>query len=897
MWNRARDRRHRISFDYDAGALVAMIRRVNRIQIFICVTLAIGAAFGDEPQARYFDQLRQRGLFSLAETEAISRLAADDISVKEKSDLTIELSRTLAEHAGFVPDDQRNELWERARQTVQEFIDWDRTNPRLILLQLQVGVVWAKEADWLRGERDVHSFDENLLKQAETACVEAIAILKPLEDSLTNPAPDVAVRRTSEVPLSGHERRTAMHQARWYLAGAYRNRAEMSQAGSAQRTGDLVEVDQVLRRLSGLADEPLQSRAKLLSIASLRLKGENARAAEVLGLLERSDAKGLPVIQDELIAEKARLQLALGRPTDAAELILKARATRQRLTGELWFLQTQTLISLRRVALGKQQDTLAERLADQIVTAIDRCEDQVGGYWSRRCRQIWDSEQTSQKYGQELDSLMQQARVDYSAGRIDAALEKYASARHLARQRDQLELAFELGFTQASILLDRSRFEMAATEFLKLASGDAGPARLAQAHLLGTYCLGRLYDEKKTQARREAYTSELDQHLAKYAEDITVNDAYFLKAQLEEQRLQATQALPLYLQVDAQHSRALDAMTGAARCYEMILRRMIEQQRPSDAFEREGIDQMSKFLSLTANSTDKWTVKQADVALHLAAFLLMASHEPPKVALLEDSEPVARPDSHDAKRSARREQARQWISEVLLYVGKSQVDGPPENGRHELAQRAKSLNVIALAGTGQRTEAQRALIELIVTPRELLGLVDQLVPFVASSHGNARVQLAALQLQAAERVQEQRDQLSQAEAALLDRCRLKALLFAGQTAKAVSLGQELTDRFSTDVELQREVATLFEESTDRDANSLVKKCWRRIESQSKAGIPEWWTARFGVLRASIRARDFDEARKLLQVTKVLYPELGGPSFKAQVDWAEQALKVNPTSRP
>ncbi|WP_010582479.1 coiled-coil domain-containing protein [Schlesneria paludicola] len=897
MWNRPRDRRHRFPLDHDAGRLAAAFRLVHRLPILICFVLVCGAALGDEPQARYFEQLRQRSLFALAETEAIARLAADDLSLATKTDLTLELSRSLAEHAGFVPEDQRNELWQRARQAVLDLVEQDRSNPRVILLQLQIGSVWAVEADWLRTERDVRTFDETILEQAQAACAETLATLTPLENSLTNPTPESAAKRAADIPLSGHERRTVMHQARWYLAATYRNRAELAAAGSAERSSDLAEADQVLRRLVGVADEPLHSRAKLLSVTCLRLKGENARAAEALGLLERSDAKGIPLIQDEIIAERARLQLALNRPTDAAELILKARATRQRLTGEVWFLQTQALISLRKIALEKQQETLAERLAEQIVTAIERCEEQVGGYWSRRCRQIWENVQTSQKYGAELDSLMQQARIDFTTGRIDAAVERYAKAERVARDRAQPDLAMELGFTRASILLEHSRFEPAAAEFLRLASYDAAHTRSTQAHLLGTYCLGRLYDEKKTQARREAYTNELDQHLAKYAEDTTVNEAYFLKAQLEEQRLQATQALPLYLQVDTQHVRALDAMSGAARCYETILRRMIEQHRPSEMFEREGIDQMSKFLSLAANAPDKWTVKQADVALHLAAFLLMSSHESANKASSSGGERGRSSDLQDLKRSARPEQARQWLSQVLSFAEQSRADDLSTEARHQLVQRANSLNVIALAGTGKRIEAQRALTQLTATPKELLGLVDQLVPFVAAAQGDAQIQLAALQLQAAERVQSQRDQLSPAETALLDRCRAKASFFAGQSAKAVALGQQLAERFASDLDLQRELANLFGESRDVDASVLVKKCWRRIESQSKAGTSEWWTARLGVIQTCIREREYDEARKLLRVTKVLYPELGGPAFKPQMDSIEHALKANSPTKP
>ena len=922
MWKRPRDCCHRFPPDNDArsrpgrrldgvtcpsafGSKVLRLgaawqRRVVTTRAsfaasLICILLVASNATCDDTLARYFGQLRQRGLFALAEAELFSRLSADDLPLAAKTDLTIELSRTLGEHAGFVTDAQQKELWSRAHQAVQELSDQNRSNPRIILLELQAGALWAAEGDWLRHEREIRPFDEDLLNQARAACAAAIETLTPLENSLTNPTPESSPKRGAEA-ITGHERRTAMHQARWDLALSFRNRAELAEVGSAERAADLSEVDQLLRRLIAVADEPLQSRSKLLNVTCLRLKGDYARAAEALGLLERSDFKGVPMIQDEITAERVRLQLALKRPADAAEVILKARTSRQRLTGELWFLQTQALISLRQIALEKSQETLAERLAEQVVTSIERCEEQAGGYWSRRCRQVWENLQTSQKYGAELDALMQQARADYSAVRIDPALQKYAQAEQIAVDRDLLDLAMDLGFTRSSILLDSSRFDAAAAEFLALSTRYPSHARSSRAHLLGTYCLGRLYDEKKTQPRREAYTKELDLHLVKYADDSTASDAYFLKAQLEEQRLQATQALPLYLQVDTQHARASDAMLGASRCYETILRRMIEQHRPSDVFEREGIDQMSKFLSLPANAPDKWTAIQADIALRLAAFLLMASHEPLKAPATEIGEPPSKSGPVDLKRASRPEQARKWLAQVSAYAEHANSDSLTNELRNQLLQRTNALNVIALAGAGMRVDAQRALNQLKASPKELLSLADQLVPFVSAARDDVRIQLAGLQLQAAERAQLQRDQLSAAETVLLDRCRMKASLFSGQTSRAVDLGQQLAERFPSDLEFQNELATVFSEATTSDAGVLAKKCWRRIESQSKTGSPEWFHARLGVLQVCIRLHQFDEAGKLLQVTKVLYPELGGSSLQPRFELIEQALNASPGAK-
>ena len=146
--------------------------------------------------------------------------------------------------------------------------------------------------------------------------------------------------------------------------------------------------------------------------------------------------------------------------------------------------------------------------------------------------------------------------------------------------------------------------------------------------LLGAYCLGRLYDEHKTQSRRELYTTELDRHMERFAADPTADDARFFKAQLEEQRLQATAALPLYLKIPADHPRFSEASAGAARCYETILVRMRERKLPTSELEQAAISTLQQLVPKQESTETVWTEQQCEVALHLAAILLMV--EPPR---------------------------------------------------------------------------------------------------------------------------------------------------------------------------------------------------------------------------------------------------------------------------
>jgi hypothetical protein len=66
-------------------------------------------------------------------------------------------------------------------------------------------------------------------------------------------------------------------------------------------------------------------------------------------------------------------------------------------------------------------------------------------------------------------------------------------------------------------------------------------------------------------------------------------------------------------------------------------------------------------------------------------------------------------------------------------------------------------------------------------------------------------------------------------------------------------------------------------------NKQAKGLWRRLEGVLKAGSPEWLDARWHVIRCCQKLGEQAEADKLLKVTKLLYPDLGGAAMKAKFD--------------
>ena len=835
----------------------------------LVAALALNAVHADESHARYFEQLRRRGLYSLAEGYAINQLAETNTPLARRTELTIELSRTLAEHAEFASQEQQAELWKRARAVVDEERQRDASNPRDALLAVQSALVPAAEGAWLAMECELQPFNEPLTSRARETCTTAIELLTAIERQLVEPSKETsATRRLAEGGPSSHELKVQSQRVRFQLATSRKYRATLFAAASRERSADLIEAEQLFRKLVGVADEPLSSLAKLRLAGCSRLKGDLERAVDMLKAIEKSEPQLSGDLLDELVAERARLMLERQRGADAAELIVQTRAKHKRLSGELWYLQVRALAAMRDASLQKKNDTLAEQLREQAEITLERCEEQVGGSWSRRCRLAWESVRTAEKLGPALDTAMQQARADFLAGRIEVALTGYAAAERSALESKQTDVAIDLGYTHASILLNERRFEAAAADFQRLAREYPTHSRAAAAHLNGAYSLGRLYEEKKTQSRREAYTEMLDQHVAQFAESPTVNDAHFLKGQLAERRLQASAALPLYLLVEAGHARAEEAHAGAARCYESILLRMRELKLATGEFEREAIETLTRFVDTFAETDAKWSITRAEVALHLSSLLLLS--EPPRF-----------------------ERAESLLASILANTNRAAEIEEQVERWQRLRQRAATLSVIALAGNGRTREAEQMMQSLAAaSPRDLLAIVERLAPFVASENRTQRLQYVELQLRAANRLNEQRAALSKPEQESLDQSLGRAFLASGQITKGAELYGRLASESPKDAARQRLIARQVEPFEERPCQKLARQCWRRVELATKPGSPDWLLARLGVIASSIKLDERQQARKLFETTKALYPAIGGDDLQQEFEAIEKQLERN-----
>ena len=133
----------------------------NAASIFVLVTLSgvslWTSAVVAQPRSDYdafrlyFDGLLERRLFSLAETVCLRKLNDQTLSRTERGQYTIELCRSLTEHAAFVGSlDEQNDLFDRARNLVNETLAGRNDHPLQTTLAAQALMATAREVELLR---------------------------------------------------------------------------------------------------------------------------------------------------------------------------------------------------------------------------------------------------------------------------------------------------------------------------------------------------------------------------------------------------------------------------------------------------------------------------------------------------------------------------------------------------------------------------------------------------------------------------------------------------------------------------------------------------------------------------------------------------------------------------
>jgi tetratricopeptide (TPR) repeat protein len=834
--------------------------------IGIAMLGAVGPACGSETlTTRYFEQLRRRGLLRLAAGVCRRELARDDLTPEARSQYTLELSRTLTEQAKYAVGAEQAELWKRAAGVVESYLKSSPRAPRRNWLQMQRCVALVLRGEFLRWDAELSPAwmvrrrrtepgspsDGNIRRQAVEALQQAVSELQELD-------------RTASRGDSADDRRELAKHIRYQLAIAWVDLAEIHPAGSAERKEALQKASAALSTLTtGTPSTPIAWNSHVLAARVLRLEGDLRRATDRLARIQKQKPPASVMLRMEV--ELVRLLLAKNLHRQADGILRTLQSRRQTLPGELAFLQVKTQIALWQAARKAGDKRRAAELFRQAEDAVVHAERTVGGYWSYRCRVLLGFLKDARQHGPEVAAAMRKAQAAFEAKQWKAAAGEYAAAAAIAAKDGDERLAFRLGFTAGSIRLQAGDYEAAAGVFQKLAKDHPKHAQAAEADLMAAYCLGRFYDSLRTKARRLAYSAALVEHRRRYPNSPTSHEAAWMLATLHEYRGQTTEALKLYLSIPATHARAAAARLAASRSYETIIKRLRELNKPDDraAWERHASAKLGEITAGFPKPPKTWDAAQSEVALRTARIHLNLS-----------------PPDHEAAEPL----LERIVASADAALRKPTIDKETSTFWTGLRGAARQLRIVSLAGTGRFDDARMLLADLEkIGPGEVLAVLDGLMQIGAGTDRAVRERLGGLQLRTALALQRNRGKLKPAEQRWLDRCLAQAYESMGRTDRAVAVYEKLLAKSPRNRKLLTKVASLLEDSSERDALRKGRTHWQTLQSFDKPGTAGWLTARYHVARCSYRLGDYAESRKLLKVTKLLYPELGGEELRGKYE--------------
>ena len=109
--------------------------------VALCLATAGPARAQDDQRERFLQGLRERRQFFLAENFCRRQLQQSDLDPRTRAELTIEYSRTLAEHAVQLPPVEADALWQQATDAINDYLLRYRDQPRALLVRVQGALV------------------------------------------------------------------------------------------------------------------------------------------------------------------------------------------------------------------------------------------------------------------------------------------------------------------------------------------------------------------------------------------------------------------------------------------------------------------------------------------------------------------------------------------------------------------------------------------------------------------------------------------------------------------------------------------------------------------------------------------------------------------------------------
>jgi hypothetical protein len=824
-----------------------------RVWSLLLIVICPATLFAADRDLDFLTGLRRLQLFDLAEKYCQRELALQSNSPEREAKLTIELIRSFALEAVSRPPEERAPIWQQARNAAAEFQRQHADHPQLLLIRVQDALTLLAQGELSQQEAEATGAGPMAMTAAAEQLRAAAKALEGLNDWLDKEIPLRRSQPTKEHELTAEELVRLQLNVKLHLAKAQRLQARCYPPESRDRKAlllaTLASLDSAVSRLD--AEDELGARMRVLQMTCYRELGELNQAHRVWKQL---DHEAVPIEQRRAgLAEAARLFIAAKRPKEAMSLLDEPERLALAAGGDSELDLARLEAALAAAGQGEEKEkTKWQKAAAALAQRID---EQYGRAAGRRADQLVTALLPSDVTGGNIDLLARVADNLYIKRQIAEALAAYDKAAAAANAAGNTSREFELRYKAALMEQQEKHFAAASARLERLAIDLKNHPQSPEAHLVA--CWNKAQHVREDEAAGPAYVALLEEHLSRWPQATTAEQARFWLGQWYQARSEWGPAYAAYSEVSPSAESFAAAVDAAAECARKQLSELATNKQQVGEVAAERIARFSSIAGLRDAETKQSTpaARQAAlIAAELATEYATGGHAQAE-KILRDA--IAASSDADAE----------WKSQ------------------------ATALLVAAVAGqSGKRDEAEKLLQSLASNSEELLKLLDRLSGTSQRAGEKTRQDLAALQIEILDRLESNQAKFTMDQQQELQRLKAESLAQLGRREEALQVYTKLADSFPNNGAIQEAYAELLGQSPDKSSREAALARWRQIAAKSPPRSERWCKAKYSVARLQADLGDRKSAATLCRFLLQTPPGLGETGWQERFEQLQRELK-------
>ncbi|MEW6356190.1 MAG: tetratricopeptide repeat protein [Planctomycetota bacterium] len=811
---------------------------------FACAVL--GQSGRDEA---FVDALMARGYYDLLELQYQDWLKQPKIKPEQVTELKRGLIRVYTEWAEAVPDrDQKSDLWDRAMNDIDKLLSGTLSSRDRARLELDLGIVYLNKGNT----------DALAAAGSETARARAQENLKK-SSAILRSARDEATRMLEEGFLpgggEGEGRRELVAltlEGEFRLAWALYGLAKVSRPGDAEKINLLRDAEARFKSIAESCPNTSAAHESNLGIALCLQEARDMQQAEesLRKLLREVDN---PALKSRIYYQMALVCQEIGESDDALDAARTALRTLRPPNPDMANACRLLIAKCLYGTAAKSKGPAAEKDRKEAREILQELE-ASGGPWAAAARQVMVAQAKSEG-GRYKELAEAEARMEN--GDYQGALQSLE--RFLSQSKGEMApgLRAELFFKKGLCSSNLKDYGKAAAAF-ETASKSGGSSDLAaQAAYYAAVCYGNHFSKTQTKKAGDTYVASLHDLLQRFPEHSDRNDVRYRLARIREERKEFAAAAEEYQRIDADSPLRRGAADRAAACLERLLREAwTKQETPKDEKELLAraialLEEASRPLgeeSRQAKEGREANTLAANACVRLARFYLNEKiNQPEKAVKLLAGFAEKYPNEEEAREDA-------LFIEAWALGRAGQLDAGMEKLRQAQAafpksQKAGPAAITLALGFEQRAAAAKGKVEKDLARKT----AADLFMLALQSPGTGEQESIQMWLRLADLYVEVGDwkQAKKAYSAL-----------SGLFPKAVNVHEGLARCHTGLGEFKEALAE-----------------WRVVEDAAEPGSEKWWEAKYMIVLMHYKLRNYEDVQKIISVTKVLRPSLGGPKYK------------------